>query len=632
MRNHAWLYAALNGLAICSTIAADPIVTLSRDQVTYRGKLRGLVEDFYNIKFAHDTSGAQRFAPPKAYSPAPGSEIDATIPGPACPQIGAGIPPFFPETPNQSEDCLNLRITRPSGITADLLDKLPVVVHLVGGGVVKGSAYDEPFDPANLVAQSVALSKPIIHVVLNYRLTIFGFARLPVLNEQKSLNVGMRDQRAGFQWVKDNIAAFGGDPDRITSFGLSSGGTFSSLHLSTYGGEHGVPFTQAWVMSGPPGTALNMTSDATENHTYAVAERLGCNNKDDDRAVLDCLRQVPMDQLTEAAMAYSIDNHPPAGLFTFIPSVDDDFLPERQSTLYKSGRFVKGIPMVFGWVQDDGATNAGPAPLFQSEEDMKTPIRNFAHALTDDDYAKLFSLYPAKSFQEDVHNYEARKAEDDPDASVHYFRIARIMRDLLFTCSSIDFGFEIARQSQDPNGFSSVYHYVLNQSMVTPLFHAAGMPYLGAVHGSDLDYLYNNMFPRDQMSDSDKHVSDTLISSFVNFAYTGSPNSESLPSWPHSFSTSDNLDELESKIDSPSSFNLRVIGGPLGGGAVRMLRGSSNLSSGEQEGIAQIPLGNDVQYGEMKSRIYQDRQREVDREDLLLRCAFINGLAEKLGH
>ncbi|KAI8946392.1 hypothetical protein F4801DRAFT_583428 [Xylaria longipes] len=287
--------------------------------------------------------------------------------------------------------------------------------------------------------------------------------------------------------------------------------------------------------------------------------------------------------------------------------------------------------MVFGWVQDDGATNAGPAPLFQSEEAMKTSIQNSARALTDDDYEKLFSLYPAKSFEEDVRNYEARKAENDPVAPVHYFRVARIMQDLLSTCSSIDFGFEMAKQSQTVDGFSGVYHYVLNQSMVTPLFHAAGMPYLGAIHGSDLNYLYNNMFPRDQISESDRHVSDTLISSFVNFAHTGRPDGEGLPSWPQSFSAPGDLDELGVGADSPSSFNLRVLGGPLGKGVAHLV-GRHSLATGEHEGIVQIPLGGEVEYGEMKSRACQDRQREVERENLLERCAFINSLAEKLGH
>ncbi|KAI0809600.1 alpha/beta-hydrolase [Xylaria sp. FL0064] len=617
MRTQVFLRAILGGLTIHSTVAAEPIVTLTKAQVTYRGVLRDAVEDFHNIKFAHDTSGARRFAPPEAYHPPPGSEIDATVPGPACPQTRAGIPPFFSETPNQSEDCLNLRITRPRGTATNLSEKLPVVVHLVGGGVVKGSAYDEIFDPANLMARSAAFNKPVIHVALNYRLTIFGFARLPNLKDQRSLNVGMRDQRAGLQWVKDNIAAFGGDPMRITSFGLSSGGTFSSLHLMTYGGERGVPFTRAWVMSGPPGTALNMTSDATEIHTYAVADRLGCN-EGGDKAILDCLREIPMDKLTETAMAYSVENHPLAGLFTFISS---------------TGRFVKAVPMVFGWTQDDGATNSGPAHLFGVEDDMKTPLQKFAHALTGEDYEKLFSLYPAKDFEEDLHNYEVRKAKDDPVVPIHYFRIARIMRDLLFTCSSIDFGFEMARQSRYLDGFSGVYHYVLNQSMVTLLFRAAGMPYLGAVYGSDMDYLYNNMFPREQLSESDADVSDTLIKSFLNFAYTGQPNDEGLPSWPQSFLDPGDLAGSLDDLDHPQRFDLRVLGGSLGGGVAYLAKKSWESSTNGSQGVMQIPLlDNRVLFEEMESRIGRERQREVERKNLLERCALINNLAEKLGH
>lgn len=108
---------------------------------------------------------------------------------------------------------------------------------------------------------------------------------------------------------------------------------------------------------------------------------------------------------------------------------------------------------------------------------------------------------------------------------VHYFRISRIMRDLLFTCSSIEFGFEISRQSkaQDPS-FPGVRLYDLNQSMMTPMFRGAGMPWLGAVHGSDLDYFYNNQTPRESMSEDDQRLSDYLLASFINFAYTGNPN------------------------------------------------------------------------------------------------------------
>lgn len=212
MKSQTWFHTAFLGFAINTSVATNPIVK-TKGNVKYKGTINGLAEDFQHVKFAHDTSGSRRFAPPNPYTPPEGSEIDATTPAPACPQIRSGIPPFFSETPFQSEDCLHLRITRSVGTTVG--DKLPVVVHLVGGGVIKGSDYDPLFDPANLITRSISLNKPIIHVVINYRLTIFGFARLPILKDQKSLNVGMRDQRAGFQWVKENIAEFGGNPDKL---------------------------------------------------------------------------------------------------------------------------------------------------------------------------------------------------------------------------------------------------------------------------------------------------------------------------------------------------------------------------------------------------------------------------------
>jgi carboxylesterase type B len=328
------------GIVASCLVVADPVVRLENN-VSYRGASIDSIEHFQNIKFAEDTSNHRRFAPPEPYTPSEGTEIDATSPGPACPQFKAGIPGFFVDTPHISEDCLHLRIARPAGTTTK--DKLPVVVWLHGGAVVKGSAYDPHFDPTNLIRLSTTLGKPVIYVALNYRLGIFGFARLPILKKQKSLNVGLRDQRAGFQWVKDHITAFGGDPERITAFGLSAGGTFVSLHLMTYGGQKGVPFTQAWAMSGPPGTALNMTTDATEIHTVSVATNLGCpTNKQEDEDILDCLREKPMDVLTDAAVEYSAANHPPIGTFTFIPSVDEDIVPDRQSILYKAGKFVKG--------------------------------------------------------------------------------------------------------------------------------------------------------------------------------------------------------------------------------------------------------------------------------------------------
>lgn len=222
-------------VAVSSSSAAaatEPVVALENNHVSYRGVSSGAVEHFHNIRYAHDTSGNRRFAPPEPYLPPEGSVLDATTPGPACPQSRAAAPPVFAETPDISENCLNLRVARPAGTSSD--DKLPVFVHVYTGGLVRGSAEDPHWDPDNLITLSRSIGKPVIYVALNFRLTIFGYARLPLLRGQKSLNVGMRDQRVGIQWVKDNIAAFGGDPERITAFGLSAGGTMTPLQFIAY--------------------------------------------------------------------------------------------------------------------------------------------------------------------------------------------------------------------------------------------------------------------------------------------------------------------------------------------------------------------------------------------------------------
>jgi carboxylesterase type B len=185
-----------------------------------------------------------------------------------CTVTGASLPPFFAETDKISEDCLTLRIARPAGTISS--SRLPVVVWVHGGGVVKGSAYDPHFDPDQLIKLSKSLQSPILYVALNYRITSFGFASLTLLKKQNVLNVGMKDQEAGFEWIRDNIEAFGGDPTTVTAYGLIAGGTMSSLHLVAKRDKP--PFTQLWTMSGPPGSAHNIRRCSYVPHTSGGRE------------------------------------------------------------------------------------------------------------------------------------------------------------------------------------------------------------------------------------------------------------------------------------------------------------------------------------------------------------------------
>ncbi|KAF2654544.1 alpha/beta-hydrolase, partial [Lophiostoma macrostomum CBS 122681] len=476
------------------------------------------IEHFQNIRYAKAPTGSLRFAPPEPYSHPTNRIIDATAAGSACPQSKAAMPPFLAEVPEISEDCLNLRIARPEGTKEG--DKLPVVVWVHAGGVLKGSAYDPHFVPDILVQRSVELGKPVLYVAINYRLTIFGFARLAKLEKEKSLNVGMRDQRMAFEWVRQNIAAFGGDPESVTAFGLSAGGTTIGLQMVAYGGEHGVPFDRAWMMSGPPGTAVNMSSDAAVGHTLAVAERLECNGDDEEQ--LQCLRDVPMEKLLDVAMEYSVQNFPPAGLFTFIPCVDGDMFPESATKLYRERKFAKGIPTVLGWTQNDGAMQTGPPELITSEADIAATIRVWAPDLTPSEMSALFEMYATEDFTSAKTTFELAHPENSP-ISLHRYRLSQIMRDILFTCPSIEFANHNAQfprdgQQEDGKSFEDVYLYVLNQTMLTPLFDAFGMSHLGVCHGSDTNYIFNGVFPEGEVLSKDKELASEFSAKLIEFA------------------------------------------------------------------------------------------------------------------
>lgn len=130
-------------------------------------------------------------------------------------------------------------------------------------------------------------------------------------------------------------------------------------------------------------------------------------------------------------------------------------------------------------------------------------------------------MYPTVEFEEDVSHYEARKDRYEPDISIHYFRVSRILRDLLFTCSYFDFGHHVIKHS--PPDFDGVRLYNLNQSVLAPLWKGVGMLYIGVAHGSDTNYIFNGVFPEGEMIKEDTRLSQEFTRNFINFAHTGNP-------------------------------------------------------------------------------------------------------------
>lgn len=151
-------------LSCVGLVTASPAVVDSKHSVTYNGIYRNGIEVFLNIRYGQDTSGANRFNPPRPFTPKKGSVIHADSYGHSCAQDLDGVDPSI----GISEDCLNLNIARPNGTTSH--SQLPVMVYIFGGGFFVGSSSDAKTQPDTLVAESVKNGLPVIHVAMNYRL------------------------------------------------------------------------------------------------------------------------------------------------------------------------------------------------------------------------------------------------------------------------------------------------------------------------------------------------------------------------------------------------------------------------------------------------------------------------------
>lgn len=191
----------------------DPVATTAQGAV--RGLRQGATLTFLNIPYAAPPRGAGRFAPPQPHEPWDGVR-DATVPGPNAPQSerklgNVDMTPYFGTGWNRGEDYLTVNVFTPAAGG----DELPVMVFVHGGGFVAGSTRSTMYDGSAFARDGVVL------VTLNYRLGIAGFLDIP----GAPANRGLLDVVAALRWVRENIAAFGGDPHNVTLFGQSAGAT-----------------------------------------------------------------------------------------------------------------------------------------------------------------------------------------------------------------------------------------------------------------------------------------------------------------------------------------------------------------------------------------------------------------------
>jgi len=290
-------------------------------------------QTFLGIPYAAPPVGRLRFAPPATAAPWSGVR-PALEPGLACPQPASLLPGMTPGP--TGDDCLSLNVYTPSADGG----RRPVMVWMHGGGFVTGSSTQAIYDAARLVVRG-----DVVVVTVNYRLGALGFLAPHAAGLQldgATDNAGMLDQIAALRWVQENVAAFGGDPSRVTIFGESAGG-MSVTTLLAMPAARGL-FARAIAQSGAAQATCSMT-DAARVADLLLHE-LGI-----DRGGVAALREVPSEELIAAQMQVAAKLTGEIFL-PFAPVVDPATLPLAPSQAIAEG-VAKDIPLLTGTTGDE---------------------------------------------------------------------------------------------------------------------------------------------------------------------------------------------------------------------------------------------------------------------------------------
>jgi para-nitrobenzyl esterase len=479
---------------------------------------------YLGIPYAAPPVGDLRWRPPEPTRAWDGVRACVTY-GPSCPQpSGTGLS-FFPlgET---DEDCLYLNVWTPVGAGTDATapgaaqgtaaphEALPVMVFIHGGGFATGSGSLEMYSGAGLARLGAVV------VTINYRLGPLGFLAHPKLTREDpqgtSGDYGLLDQIAALEWVRDNIAGFGGDPGAVTVFGESAGG-MSICDLMVSPRAEGL-FERAIVESAPfdsRGAGMDAVRSLPDAETAGreLSERLGCDEAPDELAAL---RAVPVGRLLGAADR-TVERL--AGGIGFGPVVDGVVLPGDPAALFAAGD-VHDVDLLVG-------ANADEANLFLLGMRDKTPaqLTAFVRRLYAPDDAAVLGLFPAS-------RYGSRTAALSKAVTVMGF-----LAPARFAAATV----------AGAGDGAYLYHFARRPPAVGGL---------GAFHGLELPYVFGNpVMTLDVTEGADGALSAAMMEYWVSFARDGDPNEAGLPRWPRYDATSDRCLVLDAEIRSaPAPF------------------------------------------------------------------------------
>ena len=477
---------------VCTDLGAtgDLIVTTTLGPV--EGHPTQQASEWLGVPFAAAPVGSLRWRPPAVHA-CYDTVVEAADYGPECPQT----------LPLQGkvgdEDCLTLNVWAPADTAPDAA--LPVLFFVHGGGNVQGSS-SKPLQGGapTYSGHHIVERADVVVVTTNYRLGALGFLALPDLSSeadsQSSGNYGLLDQIAALGWVRDNIAGFGGDPDRVLLFGESAGAS-DTCALMASPLAAGL-FHRALMQSGGcPGNPLA----ETEATGASVVEAGPCGDAAD---VLACLRGLTaseiLDVMPGSINVGSVDLGKQTG--SYGPTQDGWVLPTSPLEAFASGAH-NAVPLVIGANADEMVDMASVEVTTADEyEDVVT---------------LMFGLFGAAVLETvfDVYPVDSHPTPQDT--------LVQLLSDMRFVCPAREIARAVAGGQSE-----AVYRYFFTKRAET---NQGDLP---ARHGIELLYVFRTMtdIPLFQPADSDLDLADAMIGYWTRFAATGDPNGADAPVWP----------------------------------------------------------------------------------------------------
>ena len=463
-----------------ATPVADPAV-VATESGPVRGSTGPGVRIFEGVPYAAAPVGPLRWQPPVA--PVSWTAVrDATKPGSRCIQDTRVDPDYGRET---SEDCLNLTVWAPNGATPD--SPRPVMVWIHGGGFLNGSS--DIYKSTRLAGRG-----DIVVVTINYRLGALGFLAHPALEARDGDrgNYGLADQQAALRWVRDNIAAFGGDPAKVTIAGESAGAISVCDHLVAP--ESNGLFRAAIMQSGPCSSQADLP--AAERISTAYAAGKGCG---DPASARRCLNALPADRLRDGPPYVRIGANILSG-----PVIGTPRLPVAPATVAHRGPIAR-VPTLIGTTADEFTLSVAISYL---RNERLAPYRTLLENTFGAEAPVIAARYPLQRY--------------GGSTALAY---AATVTDGVFACP-------VDVMAADLAGRAPVYAYEFNDRSAPVAEPIRRVPFpIGAAHALELRYLFD-MGGAPPLDPAQRELSEEMIAYWSRFVTTGAPDMPGLIEWP----------------------------------------------------------------------------------------------------